>query len=73
VGKATVRGGNTIAIHNVIFKKTTKLNSQPARYKKNKIDKDQFEKKERKKNYIGKYCSNPQYFKEKTKLNLQPV
>ena len=47
VGKATVRGGNTVAIHNVIFKKTTKLNSQPARYKKNKIDKDQFEKKKK--------------------------
>jgi hypothetical protein len=37
VGKATVRGGNTVAIHNVIFKKTTKLNSQPARYKKKSI------------------------------------
>jgi hypothetical protein len=48
VGKATVRDGNTVAIHNVIFKKTTKLNSQPARYKK-KIDKDQFEKKNHKK------------------------
>jgi hypothetical protein len=38
-------GGNIVAIHNVIFEKNTKLNSQPAQYKKNKIDKDQFEKK----------------------------
>ena len=36
--------GNTVAIHNVIFEKTTKLNSQSAQYEK-KIDKDQFEKK----------------------------
>ena len=26
--------GNTIAIHNVLKKKTTKLNSQPAQYEK---------------------------------------
>jgi len=61
-------GGNIVAIHNVIFEKTTKLNSEPAQYKKNKIDKDQFEKKihkKKEKNHIGKYCSNPQYFKEK--------
>jgi hypothetical protein len=38
-------GGNIVAIHNVIFEKTTKLNSQPAQYKKKKFDKDQFEKK----------------------------
>jgi len=38
-------GGNTVAIHNVIFEKTMKLNSQPAQYEKNKINKDQFEKK----------------------------
>ena len=37
--------GNTITIHSVLKKKTTKLNSQPAQYKKNKIDKDNFEKK----------------------------
>jgi hypothetical protein len=30
--------GNTIAIHNVFFKKTMKLNSQLAQYEKNKID-----------------------------------
>jgi len=36
--------------------------------KKNKIDKDQFEKKiiKKEKNHIGKYCSNPQCFKRKT-------
>ena len=27
-------GGNTIVIHNVIFEKTTKLNSQSAQYEK---------------------------------------
>jgi hypothetical protein len=31
---------NTIAINSVFFKKTTKLNSQPAQYEKNKIKKD---------------------------------
>ena len=44
--------------------------------KKNKIDKDQFEKKiiKKEKNHIGKYCSNPQCFKRKTtQLNFQPV
>jgi hypothetical protein len=40
--------GNTVAIHNVIFEKNMKLNSQPAQYEKNKIDKDQFEKKRKK-------------------------
>ena len=43
---------------------------------KNKIDKDYFLKKlhKKKKNHIEKYCSNPQYFKEKAaKLNSQPV
>ena len=28
--------GNTVAIHNVLKKKTTKLNSQPAQYEKKK-------------------------------------
>jgi hypothetical protein len=32
--------GNTVAIHSVLKKKTMKLNSQPAQYEKNKIDKD---------------------------------
>ena len=32
--------GNTVAIHSVLKKKTLKLNSQPAQYEKNKIDKD---------------------------------
>ena len=40
--------GNIVAIHNVIFEKNMKLNSQPAQYEKNKIDKDQFEKKRNK-------------------------
>jgi hypothetical protein len=33
--------GNIVTIHSV-FKKTTKQNSQPAQYEKNKIDKDHF-------------------------------
>ena len=36
--------GNTVAINNVLKKKTTKLNSQLGQYEK-KIDKDNFEKK----------------------------
>jgi hypothetical protein len=40
--------GNTIAIHSVFNKKTTKLNSQPAQYEKNRIDKDYSGKKKRK-------------------------
>jgi len=54
-----------------------KLNSQPAQYKKNKIDKDNSGKKnhkKRKKKHVGKHCSNRQCFKEKTtKLNCQPT
>ena len=40
--------------------KNTKLNSQPAQYEK-KIDKDNFEKKNKKiikKKHVGKHCSN---------------
>jgi hypothetical protein len=40
--------GNTVAIHSVLRKKATKLNSQPTQYKKNKIDKDNSEKKQKK-------------------------
>jgi len=39
--------GNTVAIHSVLKKKTTKINS-PAQYEKNKIDKDNSEKKTKK-------------------------
>jgi hypothetical protein len=50
--------GNTIAIHSVLKKKTTKLNSQLDQYKK-KIDKDNFEKKFiKKKKHVEKYYSN---------------
>jgi hypothetical protein len=48
--------GNTVAIHSVFKKKTTKLNSQPTQYEKNKIDKDNSAKKnhkKRKKNHVG--------------------
>jgi hypothetical protein len=37
--------GNTVAIHSVLKKKTMKLNSQLTQYEKNKIDKDNSEKK----------------------------
>jgi hypothetical protein len=37
--------GNIIAIHSVLKKKPTKLNSQPAQYEKNKIDKNNSRKK----------------------------
>jgi len=44
---------------------------------KNKIEKDNFlkkHKKQQKKNYVRKYCSIPQCFKEKIiKLNSQPA
>jgi len=40
--------GNTVAIHSVLKKKITKLNSQPAQYEKNKIKKDNSEKKKTK-------------------------
>jgi hypothetical protein len=39
---------NIVAIHGILKKKTTKLNSQPAQYEKNKIDKDNSEKKNKK-------------------------
>jgi len=41
-------GGNTVAIHSVLKKKTTKLNSQPAQYEKKNWQK-QFWKKQQKK------------------------
>ena len=40
--------GNTVAIHSILKTKTTKLNSQPAQYKKNKINKDNSGKKTKK-------------------------
>ena len=50
---------NIVTIHSFFKKKSTKQNSQPAQYKKNKINKDHFEKKKFiKKKHIGKYCSN---------------
>jgi hypothetical protein len=41
----TIMWGNTIAIHSILKKKTTKLNSQPARYEKIKSTKTILEKK----------------------------
>ena len=61
--------GNTVAIHSVLKKKTMKLNSQLTQYEKNKIDKDNSEKKTKKiikkKNHVEKHYSNPYCFKEK--------
>jgi hypothetical protein len=53
---------NIVAIHSVLKKKTTKLNSQSAQYEKNKIDKDNSGKqiiKNEKKKHMEKHCSNP--------------
>ena len=41
--------GNTVTIHCVLKEKTTKLNSQPAQYEKNKISKYNSGKKNKKK------------------------
>jgi hypothetical protein len=46
--------GNTVAIHSVLKKKITKLNSQPAQYEKNKIKKDNSEKKKQNKSLKNK-------------------
>jgi uncharacterized protein YaiI (UPF0178 family) len=58
---------NTVAIHSLLKKKTTKLNSQPAQYEKNKIQKDNSRKKiiKKEKKPCGKHYSNPQCFKRK--------
>jgi len=69
--------GNTVAIHSVLKKKTTKLNSQPASYKKNKIDKDNSGKKiikKEKKTMWGNTIAIHSVLKKKTtKLNFQPA
>ena len=39
---------NIVTIHSVLKKRTIMQNYQPAQYKKNKIDKDHFEKKRKK-------------------------
>jgi len=54
--KTKIMWGNIIAIHSVFFKKHMKQNSQQAQYKKNKIDKDHFEKKNIHKNKEKKPC-----------------
>ena len=53
---------NIVVIYNVfLYKKTTKLNSQPAQYeKKNKKTKKQKMTILKNKNHTGKHCSNPQ-------------
>ena len=37
--------GNTVGMHNILKKKIMKLNSQSAKYEKNKIDEDSLKKK----------------------------
>jgi hypothetical protein len=49
----------------VFYEESYSCNSQPAQYQKNKIDKDNFEKKIIRKNHMRKHCNNPQCFKEK--------
>jgi len=55
--------GNIIAIHNVLKKKSTKQNSQPAQYKKKIRQRPYWKKKEEekfiKKNHVWKHYSNP--------------
>jgi len=58
------------------FKKTMKLNFQPAQYEKNKIDKDNSEKKHKKekKTMWGNTVAINRVLKKKTiKLNSQPA
>jgi len=65
---------NIVAIHSVLKKKTTKLNSQPAQYEKNKIDKDNSEKKSKKKSMWGNTIAIHSVLNKKTiKLNCQPA
>ena len=67
--------GNTVAIHSVLKKKTTNLNSQPTQYEKNKINKDNSRKKTKKiikKNHVGNTVAIHNVLKKKTKkLNFQ--
>ena len=63
--------GNTVAIHSVLKKKTTKLNSQPAQYIKNKIDKDNYEKKKKKNMWRNNVAIYSVLKKKTTKLNSQ--
>jgi hypothetical protein len=69
--------GNNVAIHSVLKKKTTKLNSQLAQYKKNKINKDNSEKKiikKGKKTMWENTISIYSVLKKKTiKVNSQPT
>jgi galactokinase len=65
--------GNTVAIHSVLKKKTTKLNSQPAQYEKNKIDKDNSRKKNKKTTWGNTVAIHSVLKKKTTKLNFQPV
>jgi len=44
--KTKTMWGNIVTIHSVLNKKITKQNSQPAQYKKTKINKDHFGKKQ---------------------------
>jgi malate synthase len=68
--------GNTVAIHNILKKKTIKLNSQPAQYEKKKSTKTILEKN---KKIIKKImCRNTVAIhndlkKKTTKLNSQPA
>jgi hypothetical protein len=63
--------GNTVAIYGVLKTKTTKLNSQPAQYEKNKINKDNSGKKKGK-NHVGNTIAIHGILKKKNiKLNSQ--
>jgi hypothetical protein len=73
--------GNNVVIHSVLKKKITKLNSQPAPYEKNKIDKNNSRKKikkmkKRRRQFWGKKKAKTNEKKNmwgKLKLNSQPA
>ena len=69
--KKKIMWGNTVAIHSVLKKKTTKLNSQPAQYEKNKIDKDNSRKKNKKTTWGNTVAIHSVLKKKTTKLNFQ--
>jgi hypothetical protein len=64
--------GNTVTIHNVLKKKTTKLNSQPIQYYKNKLTKTILKKKKtKKKTILETNKKRKKNMWEKLKLNSQ--
>jgi len=63
--------GNTVAIHNVLKKKTTKLNSQPAQYEKKKNRQWQFWKKKQKHHKKNKWGNSVAIYSVLKKKNYK--